>query len=89
MVKAFFGVWPKHQKLRQKINIESLKAKKISKMTCQSKYHQAIFSNRAHLALLALQTFMFDFPSRSKKLSIDGDKLRLTILNCSQLLLTD
>lgn len=58
-------------------------------MWCQSKCHQTICSNRADLALLALQTFMFDCPSRTKNTSTDGEKLRLTISNCSQLLLTD
>lgn len=31
LVKAFFGVWPKHQKLLQKIIIESLTTKKCFK----------------------------------------------------------
>ncbi len=32
---------------------------------------------------------MFDCPTRTKKLSTDGEKLRLTISYCSQLLLSD
>lgn len=63
--------------------------KEPSKIKCQSKHHQTICSNRVDLAFLALQTFMFDCPSHVKKLSTDGEKLRLTISNCSQLLLTD
>lgn len=69
--------------------VHNHKQKNAFKIKCQSKCHQTIYSNRADLTLVALQTFMFDCPSRTKKLSTDGEKLRLTISNCSQLLRTD
>lgn len=69
--------------------VPNKQTKKAFKIKCQSKCHQTIYSNRADLTLVALQTFMFDCPSCTKKLSTDGEKLRLTISNCSQLLRTD
>lgn len=60
-----------------------------SRIKCQTKLSEMIWPNKAGLAELNLQTFVFDWPSCTKELNTDGEKLRLTISNCLQIQLAD